>query len=150
MSVNISLLLQEKLNLLIEFSKLSEQQLQALDKQDIDFFNELLDRKQALIEKINLLDDKIRDLQNTPESGTPGSHTGNGTSGEKPASQLESEIKDCLQKTWNIDLQVKQKFESCYKNLMELMGNLKVARRTEEAYRSGARRIQSYFVNKKR
>lgn len=145
-------LLQQKLALAQEFHRLTELQQSALSGEDMDQLNELVAKRQGVIEKINILDNEITLLHNHAGTEnlylTPDDDLARELAGE--TADLREKIQGCLQMAYELNQKIRNGMEKSLKDVMYSIGTLRVTRQTENAYSNKKHQVQGFFVDKKK
>jgi hypothetical protein len=138
-------MLGQKLELMRRFCSLTELLLKALDSEDMQKFNELLEARQEIINQVNKLDEVNA---GNPAAGADANPVNSNQPGEMQ--QIRRKIQECLLRAREMDGQMQTFIEQRFRNMAKNMGNVRVARRAETMYRKKATSQHGYFVDKKK
>ncbi|MBF7081969.1 flagellar export chaperone FlgN [Desulfallas sp. Bu1-1] len=149
--VEVRDILRQKLELMQEFACLAELLQSALKSREMDKFQEVIERRQRIIEKVNGLDRKLShtekinpgNLFTLSDDAVPGDITGE-------IRELIGELRQCLVRVREIDQKTKADLERDYHDLVRNLDALRTAKQARNMYRKKARQVEGYFVDKKR
>ncbi len=147
-------LLDEKYSLLLELKSLTWQQSQAITESNVDLVNELVEKKQVIIDKINVLDSKFDEIFSAFKK----------QSGIESIAQLRSDdakellpLKSAVEKVVDLINQLKtleQENQNKAKRLLNALGDglrrIRDGRKLNSAYNPGPLQYPSYFIDKKK
>ncbi|TYO95492.1 flagellar export chaperone FlgN [Desulfallas thermosapovorans] len=139
-------MLDQKLELLGQFCALTESMLNALGDEDMQRFNDLLECRQDVIDRVNDLDVRLA------KCGIPFSPGDIRPEGVQPGArqQITGEINACLTKAREMDRQIHTIIQQRYRDLTKNASAVRVARQAENIYRKKTASRYGYFIDKKK